>query len=492
MGIGDREVNAYSQLCYWKITNQNHASFPVDKWNLMAQQSRADTPRRLFGTSGVRGIVHKDLTIDLLNDLGQAIASHLPPHSKVAIATDTRVSREIVKTTVVTGLLASGTSVIDLGILPTPALAFVTTDMGMDAGIMVTASHNPPEYNGIKLFNADGIGYSRQQEQEIESICARRSFRTGGAASLQPEPGARQRYFDYIMERLGTDCFSHKFRVVVDPGNGAAAGFARELFSLAGMEVLPINDTPDGSFPGRSPEPREDTLAGTYEFLKRHHAELAICFDGDADRVVFIDQQGFIDFNQATTLVAAQAVKSSGKKRVATTVETGRLIDLALGHLGVEVVRGKVGDVPVAYLAREIDAAIGVEPVGVYIMPEAGFYPNSFLAALTLLKGIRDVAELRGFFTGVPQLFSGQKKVPCPNEAKSTLMQRVTEHAALFGSGSVNNTDGLRLEFEDSWLLVRPSGTEPIIRIIAESPSEATTEGFLEKAFSVIQDLIRE
>jgi phosphoglucosamine mutase len=455
----------------------------------MLSNYQTEVPKRLFGTSGVRGIVYKDLTKDILRDLGQAIATNLPRRSWIIIANDTRKSRAEVKAAVVMGLIASGARVLDVGTLPTPALACITRNIGVDAGIMVTASHNPPEYNGIKLFSADGIGYSREQEKSVEQIYFRRNFRTE-VGSIQQAFELQRYYFDYLKQIFGANIFDKKFRIVVDPGNGAASQFASDLFSNLGLEVLPLNDTPDGSFPGRNPEPREDTLVGTYEFLKETRADLAVCFDGDADRVVFVDEQGFIGFDEAITFIASLAVKSSGKKRVATTVETGKLLEFGLQGMGVNVVRGMVGDVSVACLARSIDAAIGVEPVGVYIMPEAGFYPNSFLAALTLLRSVGSISEVRRFFDSVPKLYPKQRKIPCSNAEKFDLMQKVIARSTLFGIGIPNTVDGLRLESEDSWLLIRPSGTEPIIRISAESTSEALTQVLLEKATSVITGLM--
>ena len=457
----------------------------------MESGRQAESPRRLFGSSGVRGVVHKELTRDLLYGLGQSIASSLPPLAWIAVANDTRKSRAEVKSAVEMGLVASGARVLDVGTLPTPALAFVARNAGLDAGIMVTASHNPPEYNGIKLFTADGIGIHSRAGKGHRAIYFEKNFRVR-AGSLHHAFELQRCYFDYLRQVPGANSISKKFRVVVDPGNGAASKYASELFSSLGLDVLPLNDTPDGSFPGRNPEPREDTLAGTYEFLKKERADLAVCFDGDADRVVFIDGQGFLGFDEAITFIASLAVKSSGKKRVATTVETGKLLELGLQRAGVNVMRGTVGDASVACLTRSTDAAIGVEPVGVYIMPEAGFYPNSFLAALTLLESVESIAEVRQFFDGIPKLYSGQRKIPCPNEAKSAIMQRVVENSNLFEPGVPNFIDGLRLEFGDSWLLVRPSGTEPIMRISAESTSKTRTQQLLEKAAAVVTGLMRE
>jgi len=444
---------------------------------------------RLFGTSGIRGVVGNDLNYELLWNVGRAIATSLRPAARVLIATDSRESRDFVKAAVSMGLIASGANVIDAGILPTPVLAFATVDMGMDLGIMITASHNPPEYNGVKLFTAEGIGYSSAQENEIERIYAGKDFLNGLSSTFKREDGIETRYTNYLLSALKLNKSAPRFRIAVDPGNGAAAGIAGEIFTAFGYSVFPINDTPDGTFPGRSPEPKKDTLEKTYQYLKDNNLDIGICFDGDADRVVFIDKQGFIGFTESVAFLSALAVKRSGKKKVAATGETGKFLDNALADSGVEVVRGKVGDVHVAYLAQEIDAAIGVEPVGVYILPELGLYPNSIAAALILLSSIKDISEIREFINRIPPLYLAQRKISCANDKKEALKKLIIAKAHFFGSGTANILDGLRMDFGSSWILVRPSGTEPVFRIIAESASEVETEKLLDNASATLRKL---
>jgi phosphoglucosamine mutase len=453
----------------------------LSKLEILMSANKSEIPK-LFGTSGIRGIVGTELTHDMLLNVGKSIAAGLKPSASVLVATDSRVSREFVKAAVSMGLLSGGANVIDAGILPTPILAFATVDMGVDAGIMITASHNPPEYNGVKLFTTEGIGYSSRQENEIERIYAEKNFPDGISSNYKRENGIVSRYTQYLLKKFQPGKKSSHFRIAVDPGNGAASGIASKIFTAFGYTVMPINDTPDGTFPGRSPEPKKDTLENTWQFVKDNRLDIAVCFDGDDDRVVFVDQKGFIGFTESVAFISALAVKRSGKKKVAATVETGRLLDNALSGIGVEVVRGKVGDVPVAHLAREVDAAIGIESIGVYIMPELGLYPNSIAAALTLLSSVNDISEIREFFRKVPSLYLGQSKIPCANENKEALKKAIITNPSVFGTGTANVLDGLRMDFGNSWILVRPSGTEPIFRIIAESPSEPETEKLLENA----------
>ena len=444
----------------------------------------------LFGTSGIRGIVGQDLSVDICQEIARAVGTILPQGSQVCISTDTRVSREAIKGGVISGLRSSGIDVTDFGILPTPALASLTRDMGFDTGVMITASHNPPEFNGIKIFNGNSVGYSKAQEAEIEKVYHEKRFRIGYLGSLGQSQGVKERYFQFMLDKFSSRSFNHRLRIVVDAGNGAASRFASELFSAVGFDVVPLNDEPDGLFPGRNPEPREDTLEGTVEFLRQQSADLAVCFDGDADRVVFCDKEGFLGFDEMIAFVSRLAVEENKKRKVATTVETGKLLDLALSDLGAEVVRGRVGDVSVAYLAQELDAAIGIEPVGVYIMPEVGYYPDSLFATLTLLNRIREVDEIRDFFKDMPQLFSGQRKLPCPNSLKAVVIERVKENDGLFGASQLNTLDGLRFEFDNWWMLIRASGTEPAIRVIAESNSKSSTEALLNQGVQAVESVL--
>jgi phosphoglucosamine mutase len=446
--------------------------------------------RRLFGTSGIRGVVNEDLSPDFCRQVALAIGTTLPPASTVCIATDTRISRDMIKEAVTAGLLSCSINVVDLGILPTPALALLTRESNFAAGIMVTASHNPPEFNGIKLFTENSLGYSQAQEAEIEKVYFEQKFRQGKRGTLEQAQDMKQRYLSFIEGKLSPTGFNHQLKVVVDPGNGAASKFASYIFVQMGFDVIPINDEPDGLFPGRSPEPKADTLRGTVSLLRHHNADLAICFDGDADRVVFCDKEGFLGFNEPIAFISRLAINRTGKKKIATTVETGTLLDLAVKDLGAEVVRGRVGDVPVAHLAQELDAALGVEQVGVYIFPEAGYYPDSIFASLFLLSQLSDAREIRQFFQGIPRLSFEKAKIFCPDELKESVMAQVKERSHLFAPDEINTLDGLRLEFPDSWMLIRASGTEPVIRVVSESTSQAQTDGLVSKGKELVQSLV--
>ena len=437
-------------------------------------------------------MVNQDLTPELCKNVGRALGTLLPSGAAVCLGTDSRLSRELIKSAVTEGLTETGINVAQPGILPTPALALLTREVGFGAGVMITASHNPPEFNGIKLFNADAIGYSRVQEEQVEQIYYSGLFRSGKTGAVEQVPLMKDKYFAFIRALTAGWNFNYGLKLMIDPGNGAAAGFASELFRQLGFTVIPVNDVPDGRFPGRSSEPKEDTLQATIKFLRQKNADLAICFDGDADRVVFCDQQGFIGFNEMIAFISRIAIQSSGKLTVATTVETGMLLDLAVRDLGGSVIRGRVGDVYAAHLARDNDAALGVESVGVYILPQAGYYPDSIFAALTLLGSIRQAADIRSFLNTLPPLHFYKDKVACPNENKAVATELVSKKALSLKASRLNNLDGLRFEFDEGWMLIRASGTEPAIRVLAEAGSRTFARSLLNRGMVIVQEAVKE
>ncbi|MCX6012678.1 MAG: hypothetical protein NTV30_04580 [Chloroflexi bacterium] len=448
---------------------------------------------KLFGSSGIRGIVGEDITLDFGINMGKALASTLTAGSNVCIATDTRLSRDLVKSAMVTGLLSSGINVTDLGILPTPVLALLTREMGFKTGIMVTASHNPPEYNGIKLFNGNTIGYSSIQEEQIETLYLSNAFRNvrwRESGIYKVETDAKYKYFDFIKKKVPKNN-GKNFKVVVDPGNGAASGLVSELLGILGYDVLPINDYPDGLFPNREAEPNEETLINTIKFLKDNRADIAVCFDGDADRVVFCDKEGFLGFTEMIAFISRLIVQKTGNCKVITTVETGKLLDYALSDLNVEIIRGKVGDVYVGNLVNEHKACIGVEQVGVYIIPDLSYCPESLYTTLLLLDSINQVKDIRNTFEKWGKLYFGKNKLSCLKNNKHRIMDLIQQKQLNDKPLNINTIDGLRFEYPDSWVLIRPSGTEPVIRIIAEANSEVRLKQLLSSMTGLTAEVIK-
>ena len=439
----------------------------------------------------MRGVVGEEITPNMFLSLGKAIGTTLPMQSDVCMATDSRLSGDMLKTSLASGILSTGVNVTHIGIVPTPILAYSTGMLGFRTGLMITASHNPPQFIGVKLWNPSTLGYSLQQEKAVEEVFFAETFRTvdwNQLGHLYSNSNTPEIYDRILSEKIEVKT---DLRIVIDPGNGAASRIASKLFKKMGIEIFPLNDEPDGRFPSRPSEPREDTLEGTVSYLQEVGADLAVCFDGDADRVVFCDSEGFLGYNEMISFISHLVAEQSPGKPVATTVETGRLLDHAVAPHESAVVRGRVGDVAVAHLVQEHSACIGVEQVGVYIMPDMGMYPDTLYASLFLLKNLESPSQIRDYLKTLPPLFFTKKSIPCPNNLKEKVMEKISQVNDELEPREINLLDGIRLEFPDSWLLIRPRGTEPTIRILCESESEPRLTHLVKEGISMVEEALK-
>jgi len=347
----------------------------------------------------------------------------------------------------------------------------------------------------MRLFDADGGGFTRGREEELESHVDAGGF-ISGEGRLESDGSALELYLESLPANVVRAALASPVRLMLDPGNGAASRFAREVFRRLGLEVQVVNDTPDGRFPGRGPEPNAVTLGGTCAALSASDARLAACFDGDADRVVFCDREGFLGLDGMLAFVAQHRIRQTSRRSLATTVETGLLPEYAAQSVGGSVVRGRVGDVAVAHLVRREDAALGAETIGVYIFPEVGLYPDSMLAVLHVLGVLEEASDVRRFIGTLPRLELVKAKIACASVLKSGVMLRAEDalHGVLGApSGvTVNRTDGLRFEMQDAWVLVRPSGTEPVIRVTAEAAGAGSAGVLARRAEDLMYSLIAE
>lgn len=441
---------------------------------------------KLFGSSGIRGKYPQEISPEFCYEIGKAIGTNLPDQSKIVVATDTRLTRDVVKTALFSGLMSVNVDIVNLNIVPTSILAYIVKKYNYDGGVMITASHNPPEFNGIKLWDKNGMAYSKKMENVIE-----RTYNNNNNNCLMWDKCGRletqSTYVDtYIEDILSKISIQSDFKVMIDPGNGATSHIATTIFQEAGLQVQSINDTFDGNFPNRNPEPTEETLKDTISLLRKKDLDIAICFDGDGDRVVFCDQQGFIGYNEAISFLARCKILNSRNTKVVTTVETGYLLDKSIEDIGGTVIRGKVGDGNVAHLTKNNNATIGIEQVGHYIIPEIGYHPDVFFPALFLLENLDKISDIRDFFKEIPTLYYLKKGIDVQDSAKFEIVNNIKGYLDELKFDNVNSLDGIRIEFEDSWILIRASGTQPMIRVIVESGSKKKLNEYIEWGVALV------
>jgi phosphoglucosamine mutase len=423
---------------------------------------------RFFGTSGIRALFNKDL-VDLAFRVGLVVGKK---YGNIVIGTDTRTSRDVLKHAVISGLLASGAACRDAGVTPTPTLAYAARDF--DAGVMITASHNPPEYNGIKLLNPDGSSFTCSQQEKIEEAIVDSSLDTASWEDVRLcglYEGAVEKHIDFILAHFPDKL---KLKVVVDAGCGAASEVTPPMFVRLGSEVISLNCIPDGFFP-RGIEPTATNLEELCRKVKETGADLGIAHDGDADRMMAVDDRG--EFIPGDKLLAIFA-HALGVKDLVTTLDTS----MAVEEMGSRVRRTVIGDTAVSEELRN-GGEFGGETSGSWIFPEISLCPDGIYAAARL-AAIAAEQKLSELVDSVPSYPLLRGSTASNGVDMSHLELRLNALKPL----SVSNTDGIKLSFSDGWLLIRPSGTEPKIRITTEAKTDAIARKLYDSCLQAIID----
>jgi phosphoglucosamine mutase len=412
---------------------------------------------------------------------------------KVLTARDTRVSGSMLEDALVSGLMAGGAEVNCLGVVPTPVLAFLTRMLHADAGVMITASHNPPQFNGIKLFNRDSAPYDERTQNEVETLVEKDSYgladwRSIGEASLIDKASL------YIQEIKRTVKLHKKWHIIVDPGCGAAHSLAPKVFDALGCKMTAVNAQPDGFFPSRSPEPDAESLKPLARIVRELGADVGFAYDGDGDRVAFIDDKGdFADFDRMLAAYAAYVVKKNRGGTIATNVEASMCVEKTVKTNGGKVVRTRVGDVYVAEAIKRYDAVFGGEACGAWIHPQFHYCPDGILSSVLLLKALEEEKKsLANMVSETPHYSILRENVASANEVKEEVVERAGKRlkSVFPACREFSTVDGARLSLEDGWILVRASGTEPVVRLTVEGESLKGAKEIMEKGTALIKEIV--
>ena len=444
---------------------------------------------KLFGSSGVRGLANVDLTPLLACKVGLAVATYAKA-KKAVVARDTRVSGAMLEDALVSGLLSSGTDVLIAGVVPTPVLAYAAKALGADVGFMLTASHNPPQYNGIKVFNGDSLSYTDEDQNAVEKKVAEGTFALADWRSLgKTTPiDASQIYMEMALKAVA---LKRQWQIVVDPGCGATFHVAPAMLKTMGCKVTALNAHPDGYFPARKSEPTAESLKDLANVVKTLGADAGIAFDGDGDRVAFIDEKGaFVNFDRSLAAYAAYALKRSGGGTVVTNVEASMCVETMAQAQGGKVIRTKVGDIYISEVIKQSDAVFGGEPCGAWVHPRYHYCPDGPLSAALFLKALEDEGKSVSEFVGaVPEYITLRENIACKNELKHKAVAKIgaTLKTAFPDYTDFSTVDGVRLALKNGWLLIRASGTEPLIRLTVEGESLAVANDITEKATALIK-----
>lgn len=446
--------------------------------------------KRLFGTFGVRRTANDVLTPEFASRLAACYGTQIK--GKVAVGGDTRTSTLMLKQAVTAGLLSSGCDVVDLGILPTPGVQYAVRKY-YDGGVMITASHNPPQYNGLKFLDEDGIGIPDDMELAIEKLYFdeepdRVPFSQIG--QLYHNDKVIDEYVDEAVSKVDSEAIRDaNLKVVVDCGSGAGCFTAPYLIRKLGCDVTTLNSQPDGFFPGRNPEPIEENLQELIHVVKELNADIGLAHDGDADRTICIDEMGnFVLGDKTFTLVEKQMLKENNGGIIVTTVATSQAIyDVAEEYNG-EVIATAVGDLLVARKLKDENGLFGGEENGGLIFPDFVYGRDAVMTVAKILEIVakekKPLSELVG---ELPVYYASKTKIECPDDEKEFVMSSIAKEIQETTDFELDLTDGVKILKEDGWVIIRPSGTEPIFRCFAESDSQDKADEMTDWGLSLIK-----
>jgi phosphomannomutase/phosphoglucomutase len=445
---------------------------------------------RLFGTNGVRFRPGIDADLEFVLVLAECIGTYFS-EGEILVGRDGRTSGEALSLVTTSGLMSSGRNVGEAGMLPTPALQYATKALGYRGGVMVTASHNPPEYNGIKVMGADGVEIPRLDEQKIEHVYHDGSIRRANwsdVGTAREEPSAIRLYLQGILSKVNTKMVAgRKFSVVVDPGNGAQCLAAPYLLEMLGCKVITINSIIDGAFPARGPEPTPASLKDLSAAVRSSGADLGVAYDGDGDRAIFCDEVGTVYWgDQSGSLLADYLLERNPGVTIVTPVSSSQVVEAVAAKHRAKVIRTRVGSVDVSRTMMERGAFFGFEENGGCIYPAHIAVRDGGMATALMLECLaaRGLPFSRAMANALPRFFQAKMKVPVDPLKVRAVMKAVEKQAA----GRVEKIDGVKVwTDEKTWVLVRPSGTEPIIRIFGESDTEEKVNSALKKFSKIVR-----
>ena len=436
-----------------------------------------DTLDRIFRAYDVRGVVNEDLTPEVMARIGVAFGTYLGGDKRVCVGRDGRTSSPMLERALTAGLASTGCAVTTAGLMPIPTSNFATLNRKFDAGAYITASHNPPEYNGIRFRHADGTGYTFENERVKEAFFSSGMKKAGwnalGGIEEADGPQIIDQYIDFIVDRSRIE---GALKVALDPGNGCSVLTAPVLFRKLGASVEMVNERIDGTFPGRSPHPTEKNLGDLQALVLRTGSAFGAAYDGDGDRVVFVDEKGRVAQVEKIGIIIAKWMLRQKKGRIIVNVPCSMIVEDEIEKAGGEVMRVRVGDVFISEAIREHGALFAMEISAHYFVPTFWYFDDPVLTTVKLAEILAaQGTPLSALLDAIPSYPMVEKELACPDDLKFGVVDSLVEHHRRTGD-RLDLTDGLKVIYEDGWGMVRPSNTQPLVRLFAEARTRPRME----------------
>lgn len=448
--------------------------------------SQSADSQLIISVSGLRGIVGAGLTPDSVLRYVAAFARVAPPGA-IGVAFDGRTTGPHFARQAICGLNGVGRDVVDLGVASTPTVGVAVRHFGLVGAVQVSASHNPPEYNGLKLFSPEGRVVSAQLGERVKHAFTSEAPAWVGHTALGTVRSAEdphQRHLELVLQCVDVEAIrAKKFRVVLDANHGAGSILGERLLWELGCEVVLLGGTPDGRF-AHPPEPTAENLVEVASRVASEKADVGFCQDPDADRLAVVDGSGRYIGEEYTLALCVDQVLRSRPGPVVTNCSTSRMVEDLAKKFGVPFHRSAVGEANVVEAMRAHQAILGGEGNGGVIDPRVGWVRDSFLGMAFILEGLaRRGGTLASWADEMPRYELAKRKATLAKAAFEAAAPKLVER---FPEAAVDRMDGLRFDWPDRWLLIRTSNTEPIVRVFAEASTLALAEQTCDETLAVL------
>jgi len=446
----------------------------------------------------MRGIVGENLTASVAGDYGRAFGTFLKNRQagkeeklSVCIGRDSRPSGQMLKSAVVAGLCDIGIDVVDLGMVTTPGIGIMVRELGCDGGVVVTASHNPAQYNGMKLLLGNGIAPPPEAAEQIKKCFFDKNFFLVDSPNRGEVTSNEQTDVTHINKVLAVvdkeAIAAKKFKVVLDSVNGAGGPVTKKMLSELGCEVVAINDEPTGLF-AHTPEPTAENITDLCEVVKAEAAAIGFAQDPDADRLAIVDEIGTYIGEEYTLALTAKYVFGKRTGTAATNLSTSRMIDDIAENAGGRVIRTPVGEANVAAAMLEHNCIIGGEGNGGVIDLRVSPIRDSLVGIALVLQLMAEtgktisqlVSEIGGYYMSKDKFAADQ----------SQAQQVLDSTKKVFADANLDTTDGCRFDFDDGWLHLRASNTEPVMRVIVEAKDQRTAQKYIDAVMNIRKQIL--
>ncbi|MGQ9732581.1 MAG: phosphoglucosamine mutase [Candidatus Zipacnadales bacterium] len=441
--------------------------------------------------SGVRGVVGESLTPQLLVGFAQAFGCYVEG-GVVLVGRDTRQTGQMVRSAVVGGLLASGCYVIDLGVIPVPTVLIAVKQLQADGAVAITASHNPAQWNALKFARSEGVFLNSYQATELLDVYHQGDFRLARSSEMSEveyDSSAVQRHIDLVIANADVEAIrSRRPKVVVDTCNGAGGVMTERLLRALGCEVIVIHGQPNGCFP-HDPEPIPENLSDLSKAVRAHEADIGFAQDADADRLAVVAETGEPIGEEFTLAFACETVAARTPGVIVTNISTSRMVDEVGERYGCRVVRTKVGEINVVETMRHEKAIIGGEGNGGVIFPQVHMCRDSMSGIALILEGLARYGTVSNWVASFRPSSMHKTKIECSAAHLQRALAAVRRH---YADHHLDLTEGIKVMWPQrrQWLHIRPSNTEPVVRVIAESDSPVEAEALCAEAISVLHTII--